>query len=285
MPVANLITAARAEGFKHVMLNVGALFKDFDYTQYTTAAALKAALVEALSDESKCLGMTRGGGSFTTTREMRQIEADGLRYRYVGDTLTDSIDATLNFTFIEFAPKNIALGLTAVNQTDYGPVHVIQPRTRIEAGDYIQDLVLATDLNNGGVMLIHFRNALNTSDYTISYTDKGEATYPLEFHPYQDNLDDFDAAPYEIIIYDPDDEEPAGAEINLSETSETVSVGSDVTITATTDPDDAVVTWRSSSNAIATVEDGVVTGITTGVAIITATIPGASATCVVTVEE
>ena len=100
MPVANMITAARSEGFKHIVLNVGALFRDFDYTQYATTAELKAALTSALSDESMCLGMTRGGGSFTTTREMRQIEADGLRYRYVGDTTTDSVDATLNFTFI-----------------------------------------------------------------------------------------------------------------------------------------------------------------------------------------
>ena len=94
MPVANMITAARAEGFKHVLLNVGALFKDFDYSSITTTEALKTALVSALADETKCLGMTRGGGSFTTTREMRQIEADGLRYRYVGDTITDSVDAT-----------------------------------------------------------------------------------------------------------------------------------------------------------------------------------------------
>lgn len=277
MPVANLITAARAEGFKHVLLNVGALFKNFDYTQYTSAGALKTALVSALSDESKCLGMTRGGGSFTTTREMRQIEADGLRYRYVGDTLTDSIDATLNFTFIEFAPKNISMGLTAVNQTDSGPMHKIQPRTRIEAGDYIQDLVLATDLNNGGVMLIHFKNALNTSDYTITYSDKGEATYPLEFHPYQDSLDDFDAAPYEIIVYDPDS-------IELNKATESVVIGTPKTLTATTVPAGATVTWASSDTTVATVSAGEVSGLKAGTAVITATIPsGASAKCTVTV--
>lgn len=277
MPVANLITAARAEGFKHVALNVGALFCGFDYTQYTTTAQLKTALVSALGDESMCLGMTRGGGSFTTSRAMRQIEADGLRYRYVGDTLTDSVDATLNFTFIEFAPKNIAIGLTAVNQTDSGQMHKLQPRTRIEPGDYLKDVVLATDLNDGGVLLIHFRNAINTTDFTVTYTDKGEATYPLELHPYQDNLDDFDTAPYEIIVYD-------GDSISLNKTTETVAVGSTKTLTATTIPTAAQVTWASSETTIATVASGTVTGVAAGSCYITATLAsGASAKCRVTV--
>lgn len=203
MPVANMITAARAEGFKHVLLNVGALFQNFDYSAIKTTAELKTALNSALGDEAKCLGMTRGGGSFTTTREMRQIEADGLRYRYVGDTITDSVDATLNFTFIEFAPKNIKMGLTAADTVTDSEKTTITPRTLIKTGDYLHNLVLATDLNNGGVMLIAFKNALNTADFTITYTDKGEATYPLELHPYQDNLEDFDTAPYEIVIFEP----------------------------------------------------------------------------------
>lgn len=203
MPVANMITAARAEGFKHVLLNVGALFQNFDYSKIKTVDELKTALIAALADEDKCLGMTKGGGSFTTTREMRQIEADGLRYRYVGDTITDSVDATLNFTFIEFSPKNIKIGLTAADSTEDGEKTTITPRTLIKNGDYLHNLVLATDMNNGGVMLIVFKNALNTADFTITYTDKGEATYPLELHPYQDNLDDYDTAPFEILLFKP----------------------------------------------------------------------------------
>lgn len=277
MPVANMITAARAEGFKHIVLNVGALFRNFDVTQYTTTAALKTALVAALGDEDKCLGMTRGGGSFTTTREMRQIEADGLRYRYVGDTLTDSIDATLNFTFVEMAAKNIEMALTAVNSTTSGKVTKITPRTRIEAGDYIQNLVLATDLNNGGVLVIHFKNAINTADFTVAYTDKGEATYPLEFHPYQDNLDDFDTAPYDIYIFEPET-------VTLDKSTETVAVGSTKTLTATVDPAGTAVTWASTNTNIATVSNGTVTGVAAGACYVTATLAsGASAKCRVTV--
>lgn len=278
MPVANMITAARAEGFKHVLLNVGALFKDFDVTQYTTTAALKTALASALADESKCLGMTRGGGSFKTSRAMRQIEADGLRYRYVGDTTTDSIDATLNFTFIELSPKNIEMGLTASNETVSGQVTKITPRTRIEVGDYIQNLVLATDLNDGGVMLIHFKNALNTADFTVSYTDKGEATYPLEFHPYQSNLEDFDTAPFDIYIYAPDT-------ITLNKSTLAITGTGTGSITATTVPSGATVTWASTNTGVATVSSGTVTGVAPGTCYVTASLAsGPSAKCRVTVS-
>lgn len=277
MPVANMITAARAEGFKHILLNVGALFRNFDVTQYSTVAQLKTALVAALSDETKCLGITRGGGSFTTTREMRQIEADGLRYRYVGDTITDSMDAALNFTFIELAAKNVEMGLTASETVTTGQVTKITPRTRIEPGDYIQNLVLATDLNNGGVLVIHFKNALNVADFAVTYTDKGEATYPLEFHPYQDNLDDYDSAPYDIYIFEPDT-------VTLNKTTLSVVEGETGSLTATTVPAGGTVTWASTNTAIATVSNGTVTGVAPGACYVTAALSGgASAKCRVTV--
>ena len=250
MSVANMITAARAEGFKHVVLNVGALFKDFDVTQYTTTSALKTALASALSDESKCLG----------------------------NTTTDSIDATLNFTFIEMSAKNIEMGLTATNENVSGQVTKITPRTRIEAGDYIQNLVLATDLGDGGVLVIHFKNALNTADFTVTYTDKGEATYPLEFHPYQDDLEDYDTAPYDIYVYE-------GDKITLNKSNLAITGTGTGSITATTVPAGATVTWASTNTGVATVSSGTVTGVAPGSCWITATLDsGVSAKCKVVVS-
>ncbi len=55
-------------------------------------------------------------------------------------------------------------------------------------------------------------------------------------------------------------------------------------ITASTLTGDTV-TWSSDNTAVATVEDGVVTGVSTGTAVITATVAGKSASCTVTVLE
>lgn len=60
--------------------------------------------------------------------------------------------------------------------------------------------------------------------------------------------------------------------ITLSPNTATVEVGSTVTLTATTEPADAIVTWASDDIADATVEDGVVTGVAEGTATITASI-------------
>ncbi|MDN2452523.1 phage major tail protein, TP901-1 family [Lactobacillus sp. UCMA15818] len=81
-------------------------------------------------------------------------------------------------------------------------------------------------------------------------------------------------------------ETPATA-ITLDKTTASVEVGSTVQLTASLTPDDAgsVVTYSSSDESIATVDDGgVVTGVAAGSATITATTSnGLTATCAVTV--
>jgi uncharacterized repeat protein (TIGR02543 family) len=76
--------------------------------------------------------------------------------------------------------------------------------------------------------------------------------------------------------------------VSLTATTE-VYVGSTTTLTATVSPAGATnknVTWTSSKNAVATVEGGVVTGVTAGTANITVTTADGSfeATCLVTVH-
>lgn len=75
--------------------------------------------------------------------------------------------------------------------------------------------------------------------------------------------------------------------LTLDKTTGTVAAGSsDLTITATSDPATGYpVTWTSSDEKVATVADGVVTGVSAGTATITASIAGGTktATCTVTV--
>lgn len=71
--------------------------------------------------------------------------------------------------------------------------------------------------------------------------------------------------------------------IKLDKTTADVNVGESVTVEATVS-DDTTVVWTSSDESIATVVDGVVTGVAVGEATITATAGEASASCVVTVK-
>lgn len=71
--------------------------------------------------------------------------------------------------------------------------------------------------------------------------------------------------------------------ISLDKSTATVAADATTTLTATTVPAGGAVTWASSNAAVATVADGVVTGVAPGTAVITATYAGATASCTVTV--
>ena len=77
--------------------------------------------------------------------------------------------------------------------------------------------------------------------------------------------------------------------VTLNKNAETVTVGNTVTLTATVLPEgatDATVTWESDDEDVATVENGVVTGVAEGTATITvSTADGAYAECTITVTE
>ena len=84
------------------------------------------------------------------------------------------------------------------------------------------------------------------------------------------------------ILYIMDD-----TSISLNKSSTTIASGSSETLTATTNPAGATVTWGSSDTDVATVAAGVVTGVAAGTATITATITVGgvvySDTCIVTI--
>ena len=85
---------------------------------------------------------------------------------------------------------------------------------------------------------------------------------------------------------DPEGETVKVTSVTLSNTSLTIQVGDSETLTATVYPpnaEDVSLTWKSDNSQIATVRDGVVTGVATGTTRITAAAGGKSAVCKVTV--
>lgn len=77
--------------------------------------------------------------------------------------------------------------------------------------------------------------------------------------------------------------------ITLDKNTTTIAVGETETITTTTLPNFATnannIVWTSSDNSIATVSNGVITGIASGSVTVTATIGSVSASCAVTVNS
>lgn len=203
MPVAGMVTPCRTETFQNLQLNAGAFLIGFDYSTYNNANTLRTALATALQDSTKVLGATRGGGTFVVTSDIREPEVDGKRYRFKGGAFVDSVDARLTGTLVEIQPTVFAKVLATGESSTSGQKTTIKMHTAIQGTDYIDSLVWVGDMSDGGLVLIALKNALNNNGMTMTFTDKGEGIIPFEFHAYQDAVEDYDYAPFEVIFLDP----------------------------------------------------------------------------------
>lgn len=206
MGAPGLTTGLRSETFKKLQLNAGVILKNFSFESITTASGLKTAIATAISGGNS-LGATRGGGTFTVTRDIRTPDIDGLRYGFKGGRFVDSADAYLNDTLLEITPDNLKLALgtadVVVDSTTGSEKTTITMHTAIDEDDYLENIVWVGDTAEEGFICIVLYNALNTADFSITFADKNEGTIPVEFHAHQDEVDDYDQAPFEIIKFTP----------------------------------------------------------------------------------
>ena len=184
-------TPLREDTFKNLQLNAGIFLKNCDYSSIANAGALKTAIAAAIAGTSGAvgtiIGATRGGGSFTVTREIRTPDVDGRRYGFKGEITPDTLTT--------------ALGGSAVTGT--APKQTIKLGTAIDTSDYLTNLCWVGDISDGRYVLICLYNAINTADLTLTFTDKGEGTLPVEFHAKQSAVNDYDYAPFEIVYFSP----------------------------------------------------------------------------------
>ena len=195
-----MLTAQREAGYKNIQLNAGVFLYDFDPSTYKTAAEIRTAATKAITDGTNIIGMTRGGGSFSVTKETRSIEADGKRNEFVGSTVIDSVDAKITATLLEFTPENMKLALTTGEAATSGNVTTIKMRSTLQDSDYIAKLCWVGERSDGAMIAICFDNALNNSDFEFSFSDKAEGTTTVEFHAYQSGVTTEDYAPFAIYI-------------------------------------------------------------------------------------
>ena len=206
MGAPGLTSPIRSEAFKHLQLNAGAFLVGFEHASMTDANALRTAFKAALSESEKILGVTRGGGSFTVTKETRTPEVDGMRYPFKGADFVDSVDAYLSGTLLEVTPDNFKRLLGTGDVKKEGNKTTVTMHTAVMDEDYIDKLCWIGDLADGRLVLIELDNAFNTSDFNLTFTDKGEGTMTFEFHARQSNVTDYDNAPFRVVFFDTDKE-------------------------------------------------------------------------------
>ena len=199
-----MTTGLRASTFENLQLNAGMFLANFDYSTATDAATLGALLKteREKTSGSALIGATRGGGTFVCTPNPRSIEADGKREEWKGSSVNDGWTIKLTTTLLEINATNLKRSFGTADVTDTEKKHTIKIRTDIKDADYIESLVWVGDTSKGYV-LIAIKNALNTAGATLTWTDKGEGTIPVEFTAHQDGLETDGYAPCEVIFFDP----------------------------------------------------------------------------------
>lgn len=203
MAAPGMTSPIRSEAFENLQLNAGIFLVGFDYSAVTDSAALKTAIATAIADDTKILGVTRGGGSFTVTRETRTPEVDGIRYAFKGADFIDSADAYLSGTLLEVTPNNFKRLLGTGDATTSGKKTTITFHTAVDKDtDYIDHLAWVGDIADGRMVLIELDNAFNTQDFSLTFTDKGEGTMTFEFHARQASVADYDNAPFRVVFFD-----------------------------------------------------------------------------------
>lgn len=200
--------ALRAETFDNLQLNAGIFIKDFAYSGMgapTDAATLKTLIsgiiAGTVTGKGDILGATRGGGTFTVTREQRDPEIDGMRYKFKGGTFIDSVDAYLSTTVVEVTADNFA-NLLGGTKTTSGKITTVKMETALGEEDYLDNVCWIGDLSDGRMVLICLKNAINTADFTLTFSDKSEGTLAVEFHACQADVNDYDEAPFEVLFFD-----------------------------------------------------------------------------------
>lgn len=202
MSAPGLTSPIRTETFQNLQLNAGIFIKNFDYATPADADALKTAIASAISAGTNILGATRGGGTFTATRELRTPEVDGMRYGFVGSDFVDSADAYLSTTLVEVTPESVEACLGNATKSTSGKKTTLKMHTAIQTADYLNNLCWIGDLADGRLVLIALQNAMNTADFSLTFTDKGEGTLAAEFHARQAGVSDYDYAPFEIVFFE-----------------------------------------------------------------------------------
>lgn len=254
-------TQIPADTFKNLQMNAGILVDAF-----TPATGVIGNL----------MGATTGGINF----------ADNVSYTDLGEDIDncpknmkelkqlESHEVTMGGTFLTVTAAS-AKKLAAVADVDPDDATHIIPRNDVLANDFLDVWWIGdySDVNTGanaGFLAIHLMNALNTGGFQIQSTDKAKGNLAFTFTGHY-SMEAQDTVPFEIFIKS--GTETVQPSVQLDAHTIDLLVDGTRTLVATTNPEEAVVSWDSDDDNVATVTSGgVVTGEGAGSTIITATI-------------
>ncbi len=263
-------TQVKLGAFKEIQVEAGVVVKVFDPSN-------------PVLDRANILFTTSGGITITAKPSYTDYfeDVDNVPNNTKEGKQIDDWECTLAMTVLDTSAESIRLELGAAD-IDANDTNRITPRRDLELTDF-EDLWWVGDRADGGLVAVQVLNALSTDGFSLKTTKKGKGTTGVTLTGHY-SIDAVDTVPMNFYVIEGDAESNS---IVLDKASASVVDGGEVTITATTVPDSAVVTWQSLDTSVATVAAGVVTGQAEGQTLIIASFVASgvtyAATCAITV--
>ena len=142
------------------------------------------------------LGPTRGGGEFTASKVIREIEFDGRLGKTKGLQVIDEINATLKVGLMDTSLELIGQLMPHASYSEVTGKVTNESGGIIEAAKYLVNVTMFAKVVGGGYKKITLYNALNEADFVLAAGPKAEGVVNYEFHAHWDAEDP--AALFEI---------------------------------------------------------------------------------------
>lgn len=137
------------------------------------------------------LGPTRGGGEFTVSNTLRDIEFDGKRGKTKGLQVIEEQSAKLKIVSLCCSQENLALAIPGCIVKESGNVKTITNSTGgvIQNGDYIENVTMFAKLLDGTYKKISIFNAMHEGEFAFKAIQKAEGELNIEFDAHFDPFD------------------------------------------------------------------------------------------------
>lgn len=246
--------------FKNIQLNAGILVNTF---------------TPATQEVDGLLGATTGGIEFNAEPTFEDFgeDIDNCPKNTLELKKLTEWAVSMSGTFVTVTAGTAKKLIGAADTDELDETHII-PRNDILTTDFEDIWWIGdySDVNSGekaGFIAIHMLNALNTGGFALTSSDKGKGNLAFAFEGHY-SMKQQETVPFEVYVASGESTELPS--ILLDKHAMRLAADDTYTLTATTKPSDAEITWTSSDDTVATVSNGVITAVGAGNAIITAKI-------------
>lgn len=136
------------------------------------------------------LAPTRGGGTFSATKNIRDIDFDGRKGKTKGTQVIDEINSMLSVPLMDTSMDNLAM---AMPWATYASNKISAKSTNlgvIADSAYLDNITMFAKVIGGGYKKITLYSAMSENDFTLAATPKAEGVIQLEVYAHWDPQDD-----------------------------------------------------------------------------------------------